>query len=118
MNWKKALLLCLIPTATMAFDNGPRVVGCDFKFGNNAGTDKCLITGSGMQMGTLWVAFKLHNSQYRYLSDNPNTLDQIDSKGKVLRSYRVRNTTAQCRPGGIQADKYAFANGDYICLYH
>ena len=53
MNWKKAILLCLIPTSAMAFDNGPRVVGCDFKFGNNAGTDKCLITGSGMQMGSL-----------------------------------------------------------------
>ena len=118
MNWKIIFILSLLPASAMAFDNGPRVVGCDYKFSNNVGTDKCLITGSGMQMGTLWMSFKLNTNQYRYMSDSPNVLSQIDSNGKVLHSYRVKNSSAQCRPGGIKADKYQFSNGDYICLYN
>jgi hypothetical protein len=118
MCWKKTVLLfCLAPLTTFGFDNGPRVVGCDYKFGALFETDKCLITGSGMQMGNLWVAFKVKKSEFLYQSDNPNFLDKIDAKGNVLKSYRVKNLQSQCRPGGIEADKYEFSNGDFICLY-
>lgn len=113
----KALIVGLFPVSALAFDNGARVVGCDYKFGSVVETDTCLILGSGMQMGILWVAFKAGNQRFRYFSDAPNVLEQIDGKGNRIRSHSIRNTQAQCRPGGVKADRYQFRNGDYVCLY-
>ena len=109
--------LGILPLSGLALDNGARVVGCDYKFGNVADTDTCVILGSGMQQGTLWIAFKAAGNRFRYTSDKPSQLDQIDSNGNTLRSYPIRNSQAQCRPGGGKADRYQFRNGDYVCLY-
>lgn len=117
MTFTKLLLFMLLPASALAFDNGPRVVGCDYKLGNDFGTDKCLVTGSGMQMGTLWIAFRVKSKEYRYTSDAPKRLDQINKSGAVIQSYPIRNTQSQCRPGGANADRYQFQNGDFICLY-
>lgn len=93
------------------------MVSCYYKFGELLETVKCLIIGKGMQMGNLWVAFKVKNSKFRYLSDNPNFLDKIGTKDNVFKSYRFKNSQSQCRPGGTEADGYEFSNEDFICLY-
>ncbi len=100
-----------------AYDNGPQVLGCDFKFGAREGTDKCLIIGSGMGQGISWVVFEVNKKRYRYDSSSPKQLELLDSANKKIKTHSITNATEQCRPGGREADVYSFDNGDRICLY-
>ena len=126
VNWIKIIISCLFPLAAIANSESPRVVACDYKFGNKFTVDICLITGGGIMqarpgqsMGSLWIAFKIKKIEYRFIRNSLNLLEQIDADtNAVLHSYKITNSVSQCRGGSFDvADKYEFSNGDYICLY-
>jgi len=100
-----------------AYDNGPQVLACDYKLGDIEGTEICLIEGSGVNQGMSWVVFELMKKKYRHYSSSPNKIQHIDSSGKVVAEYPIKNFEGQCRPGGRDADVYEFNNGDRICIY-
>ncbi len=100
-----------------ALDSGPKVIGCDFKFGASQGTDKCLILGSGIGQGESWNVFEVKKKRFRHFSSAPNKLTLLDSANNEVKAYTIQNTRGQCRPGGPEADIYQFNNGDRICLY-
>jgi hypothetical protein len=111
---------CVLQAAlgsAMAFDNGPQIVGCDYRFGKEQGTDSCLIVGSGMGQGISWVVFEVDGKRFRYSTATPKKLSLLDAAGEQKAVFMVTNTTGQCRPGGQDADIYTFANGDRVCLY-
>jgi len=112
-----AFLLQGVLSSAMAFDNGPQVVGCDYRFGSAQRTDSCLIVGSGMGQGISWVVFEAGAKRFRYSSASPNKLALLDAASEEKAVFMITNTTGQCRPGGQDADIYAFANGDRVCLY-
>lgn len=101
----------------MAYDNGPQVIGCDYKFGKTEGTSKCLIVGSGMNQGISWLVFQVEKKRFRYDDSSPTKIERINKSGNVIATYKVENSSGQCRPGGRTADIYAFSNNDRVCLY-
>ena len=107
----------VMSSSAVAYDNGPRVVGCDYKIGKNEETDKCLILGSGTNQGISWIVFEVKGKRFRYQYSSPKIIELIGKSGKTLRRQSVRKLEEQCRPGGRDADVYAFSNGDRICLY-
>lgn len=107
----------LLSFSAKALDNGPKAIGCDFKFGKNEGTEQCLIVGSGMNQGIEWVVFEVDRKRFRYESSSPKQIEYVNRANKRLKMYAVKNERQQCRPGGIDADVYVFENGDRICLY-
>jgi hypothetical protein len=113
-----ALMAALLSAGTAwAYDNGPQVVGCDYKLGKAEGTDKCLIVGSGMNEGISWLVFEVKGKRFRYTDSSPNSIELISKSGKTVESYAISNSNGQCRPGGQSADIYAFSSGDRVCLY-
>lgn len=121
---RNRIFLRLGLTAALAFgfsanalDSGPKVIGCDFKFGKSEGTEKCLIVGSGMNQGIEWVVFEINKKRFRYENSSPNQIELINRAGKRIKMHGVKNDRQQCRPGGVDADVYLFENGDRICLY-
>ena len=100
-----------------AYDAGPKVIGCDYKMGGMEGTDKCLIRGSGTSQGETWSVFEVKKKRFRHVSSAPNKLEQLDASNEPVKTYAIRNSRGQCRPGGADADVYQFNNGDRICLY-
>jgi len=107
----------LVSGAVFGYDNGPQVVGCDYKLEKIEGTDKCLIVGSGVNQGISWLVFEVKGKRFRYTDDSPDSIELINESGETVQSYSVRNSNEQCRPGGRDADVYAFSNGDRVCLY-
>lgn len=101
----------------LAFDNGPQVVGCDYKLGKTEGTDLCLIVGSGVNLGMSWLVFEVKGKRFKYTDSVSNSIELIDKSGKTVEIYSIRNSDEQCRPSGNSADVYAFSNGDRVCLY-
>jgi hypothetical protein len=113
-----ALAVGLLASGTaIGYDNGPQIVGCDYKLGKAEGTDKCLIVGSGMNQGISWLVFEVKGKRFRYTDSSADSIELIDKSGKAIKNYSVRNSNEQCRPGGKAADVYAFSNGDRVCLY-
>ena len=110
------LSMAVVPTA-VALDNGPQTVACDYKFGHFGGTEQCLILGSGTNQGISWVTFKVNKKIFRYSSSSPGTIQRLNQALEQVGSFPVTNSQAQCRPGGTEADRYVFVNGDYICIY-
>lgn len=110
-------LAIIIVTNVKAFDNGPQIVGCDYKFGNDEGTDICLIIGSGLGQGISWTVFEVKKKRFRHYSSSPNKLELLNSTNKKIKTYSITNRTSHCRPGGKDADVYLFKNNDHICLY-
>ena len=104
-------------TSVFGYDNGPQILGCDYKLGKVEGTGQCLIVGSGMNQGISWVVFELKNKRFRYSSSSTNSIELINKSGKTLQNYAVNNSDGECRPGGKFADIYEFKNGDRVCLY-
>ena len=119
MKFQAILLILGVLSSSAAFshDNGPQMVGCDYKLGATEGTDKCLIVGSGTNQGISWVVFEVKGKRFRYSDDSPSSIEKIDKSGKIVKNYSVRNLHEQCRPGARSTDVYAFSNGDRICLY-
>lgn len=111
------IVLLMLASAAQAYDNGPQVIGCDYRFGKKEGVDRCLIAGSGMNQGVSWVVFELQGQRYRYEDDAPDQLTLITGEGKTVATRKVRNHKASCRAGAREADVYQFENGDRICLY-
>ncbi len=100
-----------------AYDSGPKVIGCDYKLGSMEGTDKCLVHGSGTNQGESWSVFEVKKKRFRHVSSAPNKLEQLDARNEPIKTYTIKNSQGQCRPGGADADIYQFNNGDRICLY-
>ena len=119
MHIHHSLLLIgiLSSTAALAYDNGPQVIGCDYRLGKEESTGQCLIAGSGTNQGISWLVFEVKNKRFRYTSAHENLIEQIDKSGETLAKYAVSNSEAPCRPGGKTADIYKFQNGNYVCLY-
>ena len=105
------------PSAVYGYDDGPKAVGCDYTLQGRSATDICLINGSGMNQGILWVTFEVNGQRYRHASSAPDTLKKINAIGSVIQAYPIRRAEEQCRPGGKVADVFSFQNGDNICLY-
>jgi hypothetical protein len=116
-----------------AYDNGPRVVGCDYR-GNameKLKADSCFIPSSGMQMGQSWLIVRpgISNLYYRF-EDNQGS---IRNQSERLQKARIQTgpdydspinwqgsfiyRDGQCRPGGADAAVYELSNGTKICLY-
>ncbi|MDR2208500.1 MAG: hypothetical protein LBE22_05960 [Azoarcus sp.] len=104
-------------SAAFAYDNGPQVLGCDYKLGTSEGTGKCLIVGSGMNQGISWIVFEVEGKKFRYDDSSADKIELLDKTDEAIATYSVSRSDAQCRPGGKSADVYAFANGDRVCLY-
>lgn len=119
--WILALFVAIgimtICVPASAYDNGPQVLACDYKFGKSEGTDKCLIHGSGTNQGITWVVFEVKNKRFRYVDSSPNSIELLNKSNNPTAKYAVTNTNTQCRPGGKDADVYTFRNGDRICIY-
>ena len=112
------LLLCALPCGyAAAYDNGPQVLDCDTRFGPTEQSGRCMIVGSGMAQGISWVVFEARGMRFRYDSSAPDTLERLGPDDNAVQTLRVTNTYGPCRPGGADADVYALANGDRICLY-
>lgn len=111
------LVLLLGSPLAQAYDNGPQVVGCDFRLGKSEGVDRCLITGSGTNQGITWVVFELKGQRYRFEDSSPTVLELITPDGKTQSTRKIKNHPGPCRAGGRDADVYQFDNGDRICLY-
>lgn len=107
----------LIVNVALAYDNGPRAIGCDYKLGKDEDTGTCLIVGSGTNQGISWVTFEVKKKRFRYADSSANTIELIDKLGKAIAKYSVNRSNGQCRPGGRDADIFAIGNGDRICLY-
>lgn len=101
----------------LAYDNGPQTLGCDHRFGGKSETGTCLVVGSGTNQGILWVVLEVKGKRYRFEDSEPDVIALIDKNGNVLKRLKGGRETTQCRAGGNDADTYAFANGDRICLY-
>jgi hypothetical protein len=99
------------------YDNGPTMVGCDYKLGKSEGSDKCLIVGSGMNQGISWLVFEVKGKRFRYDDSSSDKIELINKSGKTIKNYAAHNSNEQCRPGGKSADVYTFSNGDRVCLY-
>ena len=116
-----------------AYDNGPRVVGCDYR-GNameKLKADSCFIPSSGMQMGQSWLIVRpgISNLYCRFEDNHGSTRNQserwqkariqtgpdYDSPINWQGSFIYRD--GQCRPGGADAAVYELSNGAKICLY-
>ncbi len=111
-------MIGLMTWATVsAYDNGPQVLACDYRFGKSEGTGQCLIVGSGISTGVSWLVFEVKKKRFRYTSSSENEIELINKSGETLKTYAVSNTEGQCRPGGRSADIYDFKNGDRVCLY-
>lgn len=120
MSKKKFFLALLLTTSTVvaAYDSGPSVVGCDYKFGKKEDTDSCLIVGAGTQMDETHIMFKVKQTYYIWRDTHPKVLEKVTKDGNLIQNLSITNSQEQCRPGGRNADKYEFRNGDYICLYN
>ncbi len=105
------------PTAVYSYDEGPKAVGCDYSLQGRSTSDICLINGSGMNQGILWITFEVNGQRYRHASSAPETLEKISATGSAIQTYPIRRAEEQCRPGGKAADVFSFRNGDRICLY-
>jgi hypothetical protein len=105
------------PTAVYGYDDGPKAVGCDYSLHGRSASDICLINGSGMNQGILWITFEVNGQRYRHASSAPESLKKISATGAVIQAYPIRRAEEQCRPGGKAADVFSFRNGDRICLY-
>lgn len=116
-NWVLSIVFCFMAYPAFAYDNGPQVLGCDYKLGKAEGTGKCLIAGSGINQGISWLVFEVKGKRYRYSDDSANNIELINKAGKVTATFSVHNSSGQCRPGGKDADIYAISNGDRVCLY-
>ena len=116
-----------------AFDNGPRVLGCDFRSsaGESLKAESCFIPSSGTQMGESWLIVRPGNSKlyYRFENNHGATRNQTerwqrakiqtgsdyDSPIKWQGGYVEKY--GQCRPGGAEAGIYELDNGAKICIY-
>ncbi|MDD3591259.1 MAG: hypothetical protein PHO65_01295 [Sulfurovum sp.] len=117
-KWIGAIALFVMGLGSaFGYDNGPQTIGCDYKFGENEGTEICLVVGSGMHQGISWVVFKVESKRFRYKNSSPDSIELIDKAGNTIATHQVNHSYDQCRPGGRDADKYVFTNGDRICLY-
>lgn len=112
-----ALLLVLAHAPALAVDHGPRVLGCDHRFDGKEQTGACLILGSGMNQGISWVVFEVEGRRFRFEDSSPDVIELIDKAGNTLKRLKGKNSSGSCRPGGLDADIYAFASGDRVCLY-
>ena len=100
-----------------AYDNGPQVLACDYRFGKSEGTGQCLIVGSGISTGVSWLVFEVKKKRFRYSSSSENEIELVNKSGETLKTYAVRNSEGQCRPGGRSAGIYEIKNGYRVCLY-
>jgi|GEM_PF-5528408 len=110
----------LWPSPAQAYDSGPRNVPCDYFFdGKPMQTDNCLVLGSGMNQGILWMSLKVGGKQYAFVwgDGGGGTVDLRDSAQKTIWSGSFRDSNDQCRPGGPKASIYSISNGDKLCLY-
>ena len=114
-----ALVVCLGP-AVSAMDSGPRVVGCDWSYGKAMRTESCLIVGSGFMLGGVeLMAVKIGNRKQMYVfEDDHAALYEGDTvETKKLWEGTVQADEAQCRPGGVIAQRYRASDGLTLCLY-
>ena len=116
-----------------AFDNGPRVVGCEFRSSaaENLNADNCLIPSSGTQMGQSWLIVRPGNSKlyYRFEDNHGAARNQAEKwqRAKIQAGSEHNSPInwqgsftykhGQCRPGGASADIYELGNGAKICIY-
>jgi hypothetical protein len=112
-----ASLPALMSASALAYDNGPQVIGCDYKLGKSAGTTKCLIVGSGTNQGVSWLVFEVQGKRFRYSDADEDKIERVNRSGDTLSAQPVERTTGPCRPGGKSADVFEFKNGDRVCLY-
>jgi len=98
------------------YDNGPQVIGCDYKLGKAEGTGTCLIVGSGLNQGISWIVFEVNGMRWRY-TDAPSEIELVAKSGETAEKYAISHSNGQCRPGGKPADVYTFPNGARVCLY-
>jgi hypothetical protein len=123
MTWKTRICKGLsvmaasaVSAAALAYDDGPRTVGCDYRLGKSEGTAQCLIVGSGMNQGITWVVFEVRGRRFSH-TEGEDRIARVNKAGDTLATYPVTLSRGQCRPGGRAADIYAFGNGDRVCLY-
>ena len=70
----------LLALPVMAYDNGPKVIGCDFRAhaDESPKADICFIPTSGMQMGQSWVVIRPGNLELYYRLEGSQGATSID----------------------------------------
>ena len=130
----KVMATVLLALPVMAYDNGPKVIGCDFRTNADESlkADICFIPTSGMQMGQSWIVIRPGNLDLYYRFEDNQGATSIDNerwrRAKIQRvsnydSYTVWQGTfkyreGQCRSGGADAAIYDLNNGARFCLYY
>ena len=124
----------VIANPVFGYDNGPQVIGCDFRVSSTSKlkAEICFIPSSGMQMGYGWIVIRPESTKNHYrLHDNHGAELSKDKRwqkaeikaGQAFGSAVIwkGNFTfriGQCRPGGRDASIYEISNGAKVCLYY
>ena len=72
-NLLQLSVLLGVATPAFGYDNGPRVIGCDFRESSTSKqkAEICFIPSSGMQMGYGWIVIRPESTKNYYrLHDN------------------------------------------------
>jgi hypothetical protein len=114
-------ILTTIATASLAMDNGPKVVGCDWTTkSGHSDVDICLIIAQGQFTGGVELtALRIGNRPEMYLFENDQARlfsgSSVDTK--LLWEGKVLTDEAQCRPAGKVATRFTISDGTVLCLY-
>lgn len=111
----------LFTTSTLALDNGPRVVACEWtsKAGHND-VDICLIVSQGMFSGgvnTTALRIGIRPELYVFENSKVKIYENTAMDSPPLWVGRVSQVESQCRPAGRSATKYTMSNGTILCIY-
>jgi hypothetical protein len=110
-----------IATASLAMDNGPRVVGCEWTTrAGHSDVDICLIVAQGQFTGGVALtAVRVGNRREMYLFENNRARlfegSSVDTK--KLWEGKVKVDMEQCRPAGRDAIRFTISDGTVLCLY-
>ena len=110
-----------IATASLAIDNGPKVVGCEWTTrAGHSDVDICLIVAQGQFTGGVALtAVRVGNRREMYLFENNRARlfegSSVDTK--KLWEGKVKVDMEQCRPAGRDAIRFTISDGTVLCLY-
>jgi hypothetical protein len=133
-NLLQLSVLLGVASPAFGYDNGPRVIGCDFRESSTSKqkAEICFIPSSGMQMGYGWIVirpestknyYRLHDNHGAELGENKRwqkaeILDGQAFGSAVIWKGNFTYRKGQCRPGGRDASIYEISNGAKFCLYY
>ena len=114
-------LFSLVAGSTLAMDNGPRVVACEWTSkAGHSDVDICLIVSQGQFSGgvnTTALRIGIRPEMYLFENSRVKIFENSSVDSPPLWVGRVSREEAQCRPAGRVATRFTMSNGTVLCLY-